>query len=121
MAGIPSRHRSLFLLAGVIILQVLLLAVQIKRDSQGRLIRVWTVGAVSPFEKGGAYTVGHIRRLAALLCAPRYRQGERAAEARERPAQAANHAIARARRGSRPARDAAEFSAGAQGRAHANR
>jgi rod shape-determining protein MreC len=61
MAGIPSRHRSLFLLAGVIILQVLLLAVQIKRDSQGRLIRVWTVGAVSPFEKGGAYTVGHIR------------------------------------------------------------
>ena len=61
MVGIPSRHRSLFLLTGVIILQVLLLAVQIKRDSQGRLIRVWTVGAVSPFEKGGAYTVGHLR------------------------------------------------------------
>jgi len=61
MVGIPSRHRSLFLLGGVVLLQVLLLAVQIKRDSQGRLIRVWTVGAVSPFERAGAHGVGHIR------------------------------------------------------------
>src|SRR5215470_17225296 len=61
MAGIPSRHRSLVLLAGVILLQVLLLAVQIKRDSQGRLIRVWTVGAVSPFQKAGASGIGGIR------------------------------------------------------------
>jgi rod shape-determining protein MreC len=61
MVGIPSRHKSLFLLGGVVLLQVLLLAVQIKRDSQGRLIRVWTVGAVSPFERAGAYGVGHIR------------------------------------------------------------
>lgn len=63
MAGIPSRHRSLFLLGGVVLLQVLLLAVQIKRDSQGRLIRVWTVGAVSPFEKAGAHGVGGIRNM----------------------------------------------------------
>ena len=61
MAGIPSRHRSLFLLGGVVLLQVLLLAVQIKRDSQGRLIRVWTVGAVSPFERAGAHGIGGIR------------------------------------------------------------
>jgi rod shape-determining protein MreC len=61
MVGIPSRHKSLVLLVGVILLQVLLLAVQIKRDAQGRLIRVWTVGAVSPFERAGAYGVGHIR------------------------------------------------------------
>jgi len=61
MVGIPSRHRSLFLLGGVIVLQVLLLAVQIKRDSQGRLIRVWTVGAVSPFERAGANGIGSIR------------------------------------------------------------
>jgi rod shape-determining protein MreC len=40
---------------------VLLLAVQIRRDSQGRLIRVWTVGAVSPFERAGVYGVGRIR------------------------------------------------------------
>lgn len=63
MAGLPSRHRSLFLLGGVVLLQVLLLAVQIKKDSQGRLIRVWTVGAVSPFEKAGAHGVGGIRNM----------------------------------------------------------
>lgn len=61
MVGIPSRHKSLFLLGGVVLLQVLLLAVQIKRDSEGRLIRVWTVGAVSPFERAGAHGVGGIR------------------------------------------------------------
>jgi rod shape-determining protein MreC len=61
MAGIPSRHRSLVLLGGVILLQVVLLAVQIKRDSQGRLLRVWTVGAVSPFERAGARGIGNIR------------------------------------------------------------
>jgi rod shape-determining protein MreC len=61
MVGIPSRHKSLVLLTGVILLQVLLLAVQIKRDSQGRLIRVWTVGAFSPFERAGAHGVGSIR------------------------------------------------------------
>ena len=42
-------------------MQVLLLAVQIRRDSQGRLIRVWTVGAVSPFERAGAHGISHIR------------------------------------------------------------
>lgn len=61
MAGLPSRHRSLFLLIGVVLLQVLLLAVQIKRDSQGRLIRVWTVSAVSPVERTAAWGIGKIR------------------------------------------------------------
>src|ERR1700676_3543712 len=61
MAGIPSRHKSLVLLAGVILLQVVLLAVQIKRDSQGRLLRVWTVGAVSRFQRAGAKGIGNIR------------------------------------------------------------
>lgn len=42
-------------------MQILLLAVQIKRDSQGRLIRVWTVGAVSPFQRAGASGIGGIR------------------------------------------------------------
>ena len=59
--AVPSRHRSLVLLAGVILLQVVLLAVQIKRDSQGRLLRVWTVGAVSPFQRAGAKGIGDIR------------------------------------------------------------
>jgi rod shape-determining protein MreC len=61
MAGIPSRHKSVVLLAGVIILQVVLLAVQRKRDSQGRLLRVWTVSAVSPFQRAGAKGIGNIR------------------------------------------------------------
>ncbi|HMI52451.1 MAG TPA: rod shape-determining protein MreC [Candidatus Saccharimonadales bacterium] len=61
MVAIPSRHRSIFLLAGVVVLQVLLLAVQIKSESQGRLIRAWTVGAISPFERAGVSGVGSIR------------------------------------------------------------
>src|SRR6266436_1289300 len=61
MVAIPSRHKSLVLLAGVILAQLLLLAVQIRRDSQGRLIRVWTVGAVTPFERAGATGIGGIR------------------------------------------------------------
>jgi len=61
MVALPSRHRSLFLLLGVVLLQVLLLAVQIKRDSQGRLIRVWTVSAVSPVERSGAWGIGKVR------------------------------------------------------------
>ena len=61
MVGVPSRHKSLVLLAGVVLLQMVLLAVQIKRDTQGRLLRVWTVGAVSPFEKVGARGIGNLR------------------------------------------------------------
>jgi rod shape-determining protein MreC len=61
MVGVPSRHKSLVLLAGVVLLQLVLLAVQIKRDTQGRLLRVWTVGAVSPFERAGARGIGNIR------------------------------------------------------------
>jgi rod shape-determining protein MreC len=57
----PPRHKSLVLLAGVVLLQVLLLAVQIKCDSQGRLIRSWTVGAVSPFERAVSYVFGSFR------------------------------------------------------------
>jgi rod shape-determining protein MreC len=38
-----------------------MLAVQIKRDSQGRLIRVWTVSAVSPVERSGAWGIGKVR------------------------------------------------------------
>jgi rod shape-determining protein MreC len=61
MVGMPSRHRSLALLAGVLLAQVLMLAVQVKRDSRGRLIRVWSMTAVSPFEKGGAWGFGKVR------------------------------------------------------------
>lgn len=61
MVAIPSRHRSLALLGGVLLAQVLMLAVQIKKDSRGRLIRVWAVSAASPFERSGAWGFGKVR------------------------------------------------------------
>jgi len=62
MIAIPSRHKSLTLLAGIIVAQVLLLAVQIKREQQVRLIRVWAVELISPVQRAGAwavYTIEH--------------------------------------------------------------
>jgi len=59
--AIPSRHKSLALLGFVLLAQLFMLAVQIKRDSNGRLIRVWSIAAVSPFERGGAWGFGKIR------------------------------------------------------------
>ena len=61
MVAIPSKHKSLTLLAGVLLAQLLLLAVQIKRDSRGRLIRVWAISAAYPFERGGAWGFGKVR------------------------------------------------------------
>jgi len=57
MIAIPSRHKSLTLLAGVVVVQVLLLAVQIKRERQVRLIRVWAVELISPLERIGSWTI----------------------------------------------------------------
>jgi rod shape-determining protein MreC len=61
MVAIPSKHKSLTLLAGVLLAQLLLLAVQIKRDSRGRLIRVWAISAAYPFERSGAWGFEKIR------------------------------------------------------------
>ena len=61
MIAIPSRHRSLALLAAIVLAQVLLLAVQIKSDRQVRLVRVWAVAMVSPLQRAGAWTIDHIR------------------------------------------------------------
>jgi rod shape-determining protein MreC len=61
MVAIPSKHKSLTLLAGVLLAQLLMLAVQIKRDSHGRLLRVWAISAVYPFERSGAWGFGKIR------------------------------------------------------------
>ena len=56
MLDIFSRYRQLTLLAAVVLMQVLLLAYQIKRDRDVRLIRYWTIATVAPFEKGGNWT-----------------------------------------------------------------
>lgn len=50
-----GRYRNLIVLVAVLFAQVLGLAVQVRRsaDTQPtRLIRVWAVAAVSPFEEG---------------------------------------------------------------------
>ncbi len=60
MVAIPTRHRSLRLLAGVLVAQALLLAIQIKGERQARLIRVWAVGVVSPIQRAGAWTIDHL-------------------------------------------------------------
>src|SRR5579863_1424821 len=62
MIAVPGRHRSLALLGGVLLAQVLLLAVQIRRDTQHvRLIRVWAVGMVTPFERAGTWSITKVR------------------------------------------------------------
>jgi rod shape-determining protein MreC len=57
MIAIPSRHKSLTLLASVVVVQVLLLAAQIKREQQVRLIRVWAVELVSPLQRIAAWSI----------------------------------------------------------------
>ncbi|HEX3375712.1 MAG TPA: rod shape-determining protein MreC [Candidatus Acidoferrales bacterium] len=57
MIAIPSRHKSLTLLASVVVVQVLLLAAQIKREQQVRLIRVWAVELVSPLQRVAAWSI----------------------------------------------------------------
>jgi len=55
-----SRHRALALLAAAILSQVLLLAFQIKREHDVRLIRVWSAAAVTPFERGATSALSRI-------------------------------------------------------------
>lgn len=60
MIALPSRHRSLLLLAAVVVSQILLLAVQIKSEHQVRMIRVWAVTLMTPVQRAGAWTVDRI-------------------------------------------------------------
>jgi len=61
---VSTKHRSLALLGITLLVQVLLLAVQIRRSEDGRgdvrLIRVWAVAAVSPFQRAGAWAVDNV-------------------------------------------------------------
>jgi rod shape-determining protein MreC len=45
------RHRAFFILAAVLVAQLLLLSAQITRNQKVRLIQVWTVAALDPFER----------------------------------------------------------------------
>ena len=56
MESVLGRYRNLVILVGVLFLQVLGLAIQVKRSGGSdvqdtRLIRIWGVGAITPFER----------------------------------------------------------------------
>ncbi len=56
MESVLGRYRNLIILVGVLFLQVLGLAMQVKRSGGNdvedtRLIRIWGVGAITPFER----------------------------------------------------------------------
>jgi rod shape-determining protein MreC len=54
MESVLGRYRNLIVLVGVLFAQVLGLAVQVRRTTDNeptRLIRIWAVGTVTPFEK----------------------------------------------------------------------
>jgi len=61
MLALPSRHRSLALLAVVVFAQVLLLAVQIKRGDQVRLIRLWSVSLVAPVQRTVSWSTSKLQ------------------------------------------------------------
>jgi rod shape-determining protein MreC len=55
MESVLGRYKNLIILVGVLFLQVLGLAVQVKRSGEAentRLIRIWAVSAITPFERG---------------------------------------------------------------------
>lgn len=57
---VTTRQRPLVLLVAVVLAQVLLLAFQIKRDRDVRLIRVWSVEILTPLERGATYALSKI-------------------------------------------------------------
>jgi rod shape-determining protein MreC len=55
MESVLGRYRNLIILVGVLFLQFLGLAVQVKRSADAentRLIRIWAVSAITPLERG---------------------------------------------------------------------
>ena len=51
MQAFIARHRPVFILAAVLLAQLLLLSLQITRNGDVRLIRVWAVDAIDPFQR----------------------------------------------------------------------
>jgi rod shape-determining protein MreC len=55
MLEVPFRHRPLLLLTAALLLQILLLAFQIRRGDNARLIRIWAVEIVTPWQRAGTW------------------------------------------------------------------
>lgn len=60
MTDIISRHRPLALLAAVVLAQVMLLAYQIKREHDVRLIRYWAAEVYTPTGEAGTWAFSKI-------------------------------------------------------------
>jgi rod shape-determining protein MreC len=61
MLAIPSRHRSLALLGVMLVAQILLLAAQIQREGQMRLIRVWAVELITPVQIASSWSIHKVK------------------------------------------------------------
>jgi rod shape-determining protein MreC len=78
MESVLGRYRNLTILVVVLFLQVLGLAVQVKRSGDAestRLIRIWAVGAITPFERALVWTQNSGHNLWSEYC---YLRGVRA-------------------------------------------
>ncbi len=61
-----SRYRNLIVLAAILFAQIIALAVQVRRPTQEgetRLIRVWAISAVTPFEKAVVHSQQWVQNL----------------------------------------------------------
>ena len=59
METLLGRYKNLIVLAAILFAQIIALAVQVRRPTQEgeiRLVRVWAIGAVTPFEKAVVHT-----------------------------------------------------------------
>ncbi len=61
MLDFPSRQRPFPLLVTVVLVQVLLLAFQIKRDNDVRLVRVWAVEFLTPLQRAATWSISSVR------------------------------------------------------------
>jgi rod shape-determining protein MreC len=64
MDTILGRYKNLIVLAAVLFAQIIGLAVQVRRpseDGETRLVRVWAIAAVTPFEKAVVHTQRWVR------------------------------------------------------------
>jgi rod shape-determining protein MreC len=66
MENLLARYRNVSILVAVLFAQVLGLAIQVKRANENRparLIRIWTVGAITPFERTIMWVQGGLSNL----------------------------------------------------------
>jgi rod shape-determining protein MreC len=61
MLDFPTRRRPFTLLTVVVLSQVLLLAFQVKREHDVRLIRLWAFEILTPLQRAGTWSISTVR------------------------------------------------------------